>query len=101
MNISKKRIFAMTILPIAVLLLSGCGFGSKAPGSASAPAASQESAPATGATVPQPTQAPAPLPPLPDDNKQAIDSEIQGIDQELQAVDNSIATDAPDGELGL
>ena len=107
MEISKKRIAALTILPIAVLLLSGCGQQTKAPGSASTPVATQESAPTTVTPAPQQPQdptasAPAPLPPLPADDKQAIDSELKGIDQDLKTTDNTIkSTDLSNTSLGL
>lgn len=48
-----------------------------------------------------PSASATPLPPLPADNKQAIDSEIQGIDQELQATDAALSSDATDSSLGL
>lgn len=42
------------------------------------------------------------LPPLPADNKQAIESEISNIDQELKSIDEAISsTDLSDTELGL
>lgn len=48
-----------------------------------------------------PSASAVPLPPLPADNKQAIDSEIQGIDQSLQATDAALSTETTDAELGL
>lgn len=41
------------------------------------------------------------LPPLPTDNKQAIDSELQDIEKSIQEVDSALSTDTADGELGL
>ncbi|KKQ53526.1 MAG: hypothetical protein US70_C0002G0014 [Parcubacteria group bacterium GW2011_GWD2_38_11] len=53
------------------------------------------------ATPKDPAASATPLPPLPADSKQAIDSEIQGIDQELQATDAALSSDIEDSSLGL
>ncbi len=93
MKISTKQILSLLILPVAVLLFSGCGQQPKAPVAPSTPVAKQQAAPVDAKN--------GELPPLPADSKQAIDGEIQGIDQSLQEVEASLATDTQDAELGL
>lgn len=54
-------------------------------------------------TTPKPAQttpATEQIPPLPSDNKQAIESELKGIDEALQSAETSISSEV-DGELGL
>lgn len=95
MKISNKRILALAVLPIAVLFLSGCG---KQP-TPTTPQAMP--APVQQKKTPQSVSSTTPLPELPADNKQAIDSEIQGIDQAIQEADAALSTDVTDIELGL
>jgi|GEM_PF-2088743 len=107
MEISKKHILSLTILPAAVLLLSGCSLNPEVSKSPAAPITAQQAAPKTVTTspsAPQATEATSvsqPLPPLPADNKAAIDSELQGIDKALQDTDAALSQDTTDGELGL
>lgn len=96
MKNSTKKILTFLILPAAVLLFSGCGFGQKS---------TQNTEPAkvqtqTNASTEQQAKT-TNLPSLPTDNKQAIDNEIQGIDQSIQAIDATTSADTQDGELGL
>ncbi|MEI7891298.1 MAG: hypothetical protein WCI36_05030 [bacterium] len=96
MNNSKK--IALIVLPMFVLVLSGCGFSPKTPEEG---AAAPKTAPAALTTTKTPVTTEAQLPPLPADNKQAIDSELQGIDQELKATDDALSKDVTDGSLAL
>lgn len=91
MNKTKKIIF-LAMVPVAVLFLSGCG---KQP----TPQATPE--PVQQKTTPQSISSTIPLPELPVDNKQAIDSEVQEIDQALQETDKALSSDITDTELGL
>jgi PBP1b-binding outer membrane lipoprotein LpoB len=94
-----KRILALSMLPAAVLLFSGCGASSTSitKNPATTTTATQTVQPTTSEKVPTPAE----LAPFPTDNRQAIDSEISGIDQALQDNDNALSADAPDDELGL
>ena len=100
MNKTKKIAF-ISILPIFVLVLSGCG---------------QQAVPQTSTTPPTtqgiktapPVQNQTPannstqtIPPLPADNKTAIDSETQGIQADLDSIDTSLSKDTTDTSLGL
>lgn len=103
---SKKTQFIMlAIVPLAALLLSGCGKQTdKSP-------KSTIGAPETGFNTPNPALknsgestdiSTVKLDPLPADNKQAIDKELSDIDKDLKATDNAInSTDLSDANLGL
>lgn len=97
MKNSTKKILALVILPVAVLVFSGCSQQSKI---APKETVQQEQKTTTESQKTAQTTSPE-LPPLPADNKQAIDSELSGIDQALQETDESLSTDTPDSELGL
>jgi hypothetical protein len=104
MKTPPKRFLAVAIVPVFALLLSGCGIQTaEKPVVPASESVFNTPNPAlqNNAPTPDPTATTAPLPPLPVDDKQAIDSEIQGIDQALQATDASLSDDTTDSELGL
>ncbi|EKE18623.1 MAG: hypothetical protein ACD_9C00281G0004 [uncultured bacterium] len=96
MKISKKRVLALFIVPVAAIVLSGCGAKDKTSTPVPAPTpAPQQSMPAPA------VESENGIPSLPADNKQAIEAEIQGIDQALQEAESSLSADAQDDELGF
>ncbi|MEI7621215.1 MAG: hypothetical protein WCJ51_01620 [Candidatus Moraniibacteriota bacterium] len=97
MNSSFKQFFAFLLLPVAVLLFSGCGSDQTVSVKDSAPVSPSPAKP----VAPTPAPKVADLPELPADNKQAIDKEIQDLDQTLKETDATLSADATDGELGL
>lgn len=99
MQTSFKRILALSMLPVAVLLFSGCGSSTKP--ATTAPTGTPTVTPTTATTNQEKVPTPAELAPLPADDKQAINAEISGIDQALQDTDKALDADTPDGELGL
>ena len=102
-----KKIALLVAVPAFALLLSGCG--SQTAPISQAPVVKQEMAtpaPMPPQNVPQqqdPVASPAqPLPPLPANNKKAIDAEINGIDNSLKATDNLVnSADLSNTQLGL
>lgn len=95
-----KKIAMVAFFPIAVLFLSGCGLKTdQAPPAQPMPTQTSAKSDSAKATAQESTV--KALPPLPTDNKQAIDVELQSIDQEIQATEASLATDIEDGALGL
>jgi PBP1b-binding outer membrane lipoprotein LpoB len=101
-----KKIALLTMIPAFAIVLSGCGQPATPQNQVPMPAKQsdldkQAQPTQTADAQKDPSATPAPLAPLPADNKQAIDSEIQGIDQELQATDTTLSTDTTDASLGL
>jgi PBP1b-binding outer membrane lipoprotein LpoB len=107
MKLSKKRLLALAILPVATLLLSGCGKQTAPTKSVEDKTQTSQSADAKAPGAPVPVQAietPAKpqLEPLPADDKQAIDTELSNIDKDLKATDGSFSsTDLSNANLGL
>jgi len=101
MKNSTKKILALVIFPVAVLIFSGCSQQAKnAPSAEKVTSQQQESKTVTEPKKSDQTTT-TELPDLPTDNRQAIDSELNGIDQALQETDKSLSTDEVDSELGL
>lgn len=93
-----KIIILTAIGVITVSALAFYALRSKAPvTSVEAPVVSNPAPKAPTASKPQQGEQ---LPPLPADNKQAIESEIKSIDQTLQEVETTLDADM-DEELGL
>lgn len=79
-----KRLFAIILIPVAALVLSGCGKPKTDP---------------VQPTTQQQTSATAELPQNP---TQAIDSEISNMDQEIDSVTEEIdSTELTDEQFGL
>ena len=114
MKISKKQLLGLSVLPIAVFLLSGCG-QQTAPANPQAPTSTQQGAaqsasqtadisaqPAAAAAAATPAQVEAQLPALPADNKQAIDAQLNNIDKDISATaSTNNSTDLSNANLGL
>jgi PBP1b-binding outer membrane lipoprotein LpoB len=108
METSKKRLLALAIIPVAALLLSGCGKQATPTGSSTVPTVSQntpQSEPQVVADTAVKTDATATKPqidPLPADDKQAIDTELTNIDKDIKTTDNlNNSTDLSNANLGL
>ena len=113
MEISKTRLLGFAIIPLAVLLLSGCG-SQTGPKSSSTnktdantetqakfnlpnPALQNDTAPVDALAADK-----AKLEPLPADNKQAIDAQLSSIDSDLKSTSgNNNSTDLSNADLGL
>lgn len=97
MRTNLKQIFSFFLLPLAVIFFSGCGPSAKTTEKIAAPAISTtEKVPAE-----EKTQTPEVLPPLPNDNKRAIDNELQGIRETLDETESTLSKDTPDSGLGF
>lgn len=97
MDKTKKTILIIIVLVVAVLALGFWLSNRKTPAALPhAPGAEQ----GQQQTQVQPSKDES-LPPLPSDNKQAIESEIQGIDKSIQDTDDALNADTQDIELGL
>ena len=110
MKISPKHAIGIALLPIAALLLSGCGqqTAPQAPTSTQQGAAQGASQTADisaqpAAAAATPAQVEAQLPALPADNKQAIDAQLNSIDKDISATAPSTnnSTDLSNANLGL
>lgn len=95
-----KRALLLVLLPLAVFALAGCT-GKKEVEKNSTASIQEKSVPQEQTTATQQVQATDQLPPLPTDNKKAIDSEINAIDQDLNSIDSSLSADKVDSEFGI